>query len=45
MLKKDVKQYDKNIFKELDESWAICTAGDRNTAFNCMTDSSGGIGM
>ena len=45
MLKKDVKQYDKNIFKELEESWAICTAGDRNTGFNCLTVSWGGIGM
>lgn len=45
MLKKDVKQYDKNIFKELEESWAICTAGDRNSGFNCLTVSWGGIGM
>lgn len=45
MLKKNIKDYDLNIFKELDDRWGILTAGDKTTGFNSMTVSWGGIGV
>lgn len=44
MLKKNVKNYPLNIIKELDNNWAILTAGSKEIGFNCLTVSWGGIG-
>ena len=45
MLKKNISEYEKNIFSELKNSWAILTAGDKKTKYNSMTISWGGIGV
>ena len=45
MLKKDVYKFDKNVFEELNERWAIVVAGDRKTGINGMTISWGTFGV
>lgn len=45
MLKKDLKEFDKNVFEEIDKKWAILVAGDRQTGFNGMTISWGTVGI
>ena len=45
MLKKDIKEFDKNIFTDLDKTWGIVTAGDKTIGCNSMTISWGGIGV
>ena len=44
MLKKNLKEFDSNIFTLFDKKWAIVTAGDKNVGFNGMTVSWGGLG-
>lgn len=44
MLKKDLSQFN-DVFEKFDKTWAIVTAGDRNTGFNGMTVSWGGVGI
>ena len=44
MLKKDLKEFDINAFKDFEESFAIVTAGNRTTGPNGMTVSWGGFG-
>ncbi|MDE7264451.1 MAG: flavin reductase [Anaeroplasmataceae bacterium] len=45
MLKKSISMYKENILSELKNKNAIGTAGDKNTGFNCLTVSWGGIGV
>ncbi|MBR3617915.1 MAG: flavin reductase [Acholeplasmatales bacterium] len=45
MLKLNVEQFDKNVFKEIDKKWGIITAGDKTVGFNGMTVSWGGFGI
>ena len=45
MLKKDIKEFDKNIFDEIDNKWAILVAGDRKIGINGMTISWGTFGV
>lgn len=45
MLRKDLKDYSENIFEELQNKFAIVTAGDKTSGFNALTASWGGIGV
>lgn len=45
MLKKDLNEFQKNIFDELGKKFAIVTAGDKTTGYNCLTASWGGFGV
>lgn len=45
MLKKDVSEFDKNVFNELSKTWGIITAGNKETGCNSMTVSWGGFGV
>lgn len=45
MLKKDLNEFQKNIFNELGKNYAIVTAGDKKTGYNCLTASWGGFGV
>lgn len=45
MLKKDLYEFDKNVFDEIDNKWAILVAGDRKTGINGMTISWGTFGV
>lgn len=45
MLKKDIKEYNKNFFDEIDNKWAILISGNRNIGINGMTVSWGSIGV
>ncbi len=45
MLKKNLDIYNRNIFTELGKHYAVCTAGDKKTGFNCLTVSWGGLGV
>ena len=45
MLKKNLKEFNSNIFTLFDKKWAIVTAGDKNVGFNGMTVSWGGFGI
>ena len=45
MLKKNVKDFKKNVFDEIDNGWPILTAGDKFVGFNSMTVSWGGFGI
>jgi len=39
------KDYKKNVFTEINDTWGIIVAGDKNTGFNGMTVSWGGLGI
>lgn len=45
MLKKSNECYKENIFSELKNKNAILTSGDKNTGFNSLTVSWGGLGV
>lgn len=45
MLKKSLDCYKENIFNEFSKKWAIVTAGDKKTGFNCLVASWGGLGV
>ena len=45
MLKKNLHEFDPNIFELFAQKWAILTAGDKNVGFNAMTVSWGGLGV
>ena len=45
MLKKNIKDYQCNNFKEFGDKWALLTAGDKNVGFNTLTVSWGGTGV
>ena len=45
MLKKDIKEYNKNFFDEINNKWAILVSGNRNIGINGMTVSWGSIGV
>ena len=37
MLKKELTDFNKNIFTDLDKTWGIVTVGDKNIGCNSMT--------
>ena len=39
------KDYKKNVFTEINDTWGIIVAGDKNTGINGMTVSWGGLGI
>ena len=41
----NIKEYNKHIFTEIDNKWGIIVAGDKNTGYNGMTVSWGGLGI
>jgi flavin reductase (DIM6/NTAB) family NADH-FMN oxidoreductase RutF len=41
---KDIKDYNKNFFTEIDHTWGLITAGNKEIGYNGMTVSWGGIG-
>ncbi len=45
MLKKNVIEFQKNVFHELADKYAIVTAGDKTIGFNSLTASWGGFGV
>ena len=45
MLKKNIYDYDLNFFKEINDNFAILTAGDKTIGYNAMTVSWGGVGV
>ena len=45
MLKKDLLEFNRNVFDELNFKWGIITAGDKTTKVNSMTVSWGGFGV
>ena len=45
MLKKSLEEFNKNIFDEIGNKWAILVAGDRKTGYNGMTISWGTVGI
>lgn len=45
MLKKNIKDYSLNIFREIGDNWALLTAGDKSIGYNTLTVSWGGIGV
>ena len=45
MLKKNIYDYNKNVFNEIGNGWPILIAGDTKTGFNGMTVSWGGLGV
>lgn len=45
MLKKNVYSFDKNVFEELNNKWAILVCGDRKSGINGMTISWGTFGV
>ena len=44
MLKKSLEKFDINVFNDLEKSWAVVTAGTKETKPNPMTVSWGGFG-
>lgn len=44
MLKKNINEFN-SFFKEINDEWAIVTAGDKFVGYNAMTVSWGGIGV
>lgn len=45
MLKKDLTEFNKNVFDSFDNTWGILTCGDKNIGCNSMTISWGGLGV
>lgn len=45
MLKKNIKEFKLNNFKEFGDRWALLTAGDKSVGFNTLTVSWGGTGV
>ncbi len=45
MLKKNLNDFNKNVFNEFDKTWPILTCGDNVNGFNAMTVSWGGLGV
>ncbi len=45
MLKVSLDNFNKNVFNELNNTWAIITAGDKTVGYNGMTISWGGFGI
>ena len=45
MLKVSLDSFNKNVFNELNKTWAIITAGDKFVGYNGMTVSWGGFGI
>lgn len=41
----NIKDYNKRVFAEIDDKWGIIVAGDKNTGYNGMTVSWGGLGI
>ncbi len=44
MIRKNINEYDKNIFEELNDNWALLTVGGKD-GYNCMTVSWGAMGV
>ena len=45
MIKKELNEYNLNVFNELGQKWGIVTGGSREIGFNCLTVSWGGFGV
>ena len=45
MLKKDLKEFDKNLFVDLEDKWGILTVGDKKMGCNSMAVSWGNTGI
>lgn len=45
MLKKNLSEFEKNIFDEIGKKYMLVTAGNKTTGFNCLTASWGGLGI
>lgn len=45
MLKKDLKEFDKNLFVDLEDKWGILTVGDKKIGCNSMAVSWGNVGI
>ena len=45
MIKKEITEYNLNVFDEIGNKWGIVTGGDKTTGFNCLTVSWGGFGV
>lgn len=45
MLKKNLNDFNKNVFNEFDKIWPILTCGDNKIGYNSMTVSWGGLGV
>lgn len=44
MLKKNLKEFNYNVFSAFNDTWPILTCGDKTTGFNSMVVSWGGLG-
>lgn len=44
MKEKQITEYNKNFFTEIDKTWGLITAGNKEVGYNGMTVSWGGIG-
>jgi len=45
MLRKNINEFNKNVFNEIGKVWPILVAGDRTIGYNGMTVSWGGLGV
>ena len=45
MLRKNIYEFDKNVFDEINNKWGIIVSGDRTTGVNGMTVSWGALGV